>query len=440
VRPPAALAYLESLIPTPDSPPPASFDLSMITTLLAGLGDPHERRSFVHVGGTSGKGSTATFLARILQAAGYRTGLHVSPHMVSVGERAQVNGVPATPAVIARHATRVMQVADERALRPSYFEALWAIALLRFEEEQTDVNVVEVGLGGRLDATNVIDSRHQILTNVGLDHTAILGHTKAAILREKQGIVKRHSRVVSGLRDRALRSQLTEHAAAHSARVAFAGRDFGTRGVQIHPDAGNAAPTVTFDYRDGSDTMRQLALSVYGAGHTENAMLAVSMARRAADQWPSLDEAAIRDGLIATRLPGRLDVVGREPLTVFDGAHNPEKVRWLVQALESAFPGRRFVTVFRFKPRPDIWTTLRILAAHSSRLILTQSQRPGDMGPEPGYDDAALRRAGSEFGASHVDSPVEALAAAQRTAASNGWGVLVTGSIYMLQELYPHVL
>jgi dihydrofolate synthase / folylpolyglutamate synthase len=439
MEPAAANRYLESLIPGPGSAPPAVFGLDAISSLLQGLGDPHLDRSFIHVGGTSGKGSTATFLARILAAAGYRTGLHVSPHVISLGERAQVNGTPTRPADIARLATHVRQVAEDRSLHPSYFEVLWAMALLRFAEEGTDVDVVEVGLGGRLDATNVIDSRFQILTNVGLDHTAILGATKAAILGEKQGILKPHSCVVSGIRGRELRRQLRHHAEALSSDVAFAGRDFTARRLRSHTDSEEPEPTVTFDFREGTNTFRDLALSVHGVGQVENALLAVAMARRAAASWPRVDETAIRDGLLRTSLPGRLDVVWRDPLTVFDGAHNPEKVRWLVRALESAFPGRRFVTVFRYKPRPDIWTTMNILATHGAHLILTQSSEPGDMGTEPGYDDAALRRARDEFGATHADSPHEALTIATHLATTNGWGVLVTGSIYMLQELYPRL-
>ena len=416
-------AFLRSLIPQAGAPA-GPFGLERVRALLAGLGDPHRGRRVVHVAGTAGKGSTATLLASILRAAGYRTGLHVSPEVVTLGERAQVDGAPATAAELGALLDRVRPAVEALEPRPSYFETLWAMALLRFADAGTDVDVVEAGLGGGGDATNVVESRHQVLTNVGLDHTAVLGGTRAAILREKQGIVKPGSTVVSGIRDRALRAQLEGHAAALGATVAFAGRDFSAR------RRGGA-----FDLRDGDRRLR--GLEVAPLGQHANGALAAATALRLGGELERIDEAAIRRGLREARLPGRLDVVRRAPLTVLDGAHNPAKVRWLVAALRDAFPGRRWITVFRFKPRADVWRSLHALDAISRHLILTRSDRPGDMGVEPGYDDAALRRAARELGASACEPPAEALARATAMAGDDpAAGVLATGSIHMLAELY----
>ena len=429
-----AVAYLRSLIPA-DGGLGGPFDLQAIRAALKALGDPHADRRFVHVGGTSGKGSTAIFLASILTAAGYRTGLHVSPHVVREHERAQVDGVDISDHELAELAVRLRSAASSEQL--SYFEALWAIALLHFQRRTTDVDVVEVGLGGALDATNVIASRHQILTNIGLDHQHVLGRTKSAILRIKQGIVKPGSRVVSGIREPYLRAILEEHAREQQAEVRFVGRDFQVR-MARQVFAGDGLPAhVTFTYTAHGVRLGDMAVALPGRGQASNAALAVATALHLADDLPRIDEHAIRAGLLSAKAHGRVDVVACDPLTIFDGAHNPSKMRWLAAAIRDAFGDRRFVSVFRFTQRPDIWSTLATLATFSEKIILTDSRNPGDMGTIPGYDDAALKRARAQFGATAIRSPREALEMAVEHARGRAdSGVLATGSIYMLQELY----
>lgn len=428
------VAYLRSLIPG-EGGLGGPYDLTRIEQILAATGNPHAGRRFVHVGGTSGKGSTASLLASILTAAGYRTGLHVSPHIVREHERAQVDGVPIGDRELGELAATIRAADEHGAL--SYFEALWAIALLHFQRSGTDVDVVEVGLGGELDATNVIPARHQILTNIGLDHQQILGRTKSSILRVKQGIVKPGSRVVSGIREPHLRAMLQEHARSMAAEVAFAGRDFGVRSVRQAFTSAGLPARVTFTYVEPGTRLGDLEVRLAGSGQADNARLAVAMALRLADELPRIDEDAIRAGLLAADPPGRVDVVGRDPLTIFDGAHNATKMRWLAAAIREAFPDRRFISVFRFAPRPDVWRTLATLATISDEIILTDSRRLGDMGSMPGYDVAAAARARELFGAKAVRSPHEALThAIGRARGRADAGVLATGSIYMLQELY----
>lgn len=435
-EPDATIAHLRSLIPAA-SERGAPVDLTRIRAVLAALGDPQETMQFVHVGGTSGKGSTATFMASILRAAGYGTGLHVSPHLTREHERLQVDGCAISDRELDEHTATVRSAVADTGAALSYFEALWAIALLRFQRAATQINVVEVGLGGELDATNVIDSRQQILTNIDLDHVAVLGRTKTAILRVKQGILKPRSHVVSGIREPHLRAILDEHAHACGSRVAFAGRDFHSLQRRQRISADGLPAGVTFRYRERGVDFEDLALGLAGLGQTVNAELAVGMALRMAREWPRIDERSIREGLLAARPPGRVDIVGLDPLTVFDAAHNPAKMRWLASAVRSAFPQRRFTTVFRYAPRADIWTTISIVSSFSDQIILTDSEHPGDMGLTPGYDKAAASRARKEHGAIAIRSPHAALReAVNRVAGRPDDGVLVTGSVYMLQELY----
>jgi dihydrofolate synthase/folylpolyglutamate synthase len=432
-----AVAYLRSLIPS-GARSEGPFDLTRISTLLEALGAPQEDMSWVHVGGTAGKGSTATFLAAMLSAAGYRTGLHVSPHIVHERERAQIDGAPIGAQQLAELVDEIRSVAESADVRMSYFEALWLVTLLHFHRRDTTINVVEVGMGGALDATNIIAARHQILTCVGLEHTASLGRTKASILRVKQGIVKPGSHVVSGIREPALRGVLEARARDTGSTVAFAGRDFQIRGARQEFTETGLPSRVTFTYCDAQHTLSDLTIRLPGRGQAANAGLAVAMALRLADDRPLIDEGAIRAGLVTSRPPGRLDIVAEDPLTIFDAAHNPAKMRWLAAAMRDAFPDQRVIAVLRYAQRPDMWRTLATLAAFSEHIILTDSDHPGDMGAVPGYDAAAARQARAAFGASAVRSPHDALAQATRLARSRGprYAVLATGSIYMLQQLY----
>jgi dihydrofolate synthase/folylpolyglutamate synthase len=428
-------AYLASLIPS--GAPQGAYGLASIVALLDALGRPQDGGRFVHVGGTAGKGSTASILAAILTAAGYRTGLHVSPHFARLGERATVNGEPASLDRMRSLIDDVRAAAERIAVSPSYFECLWAVALLEFRARATDVNVVEVGLGGLTDATNVIASGHQILTNIGLDHVKVLGSTTQEILRVKQGIVKPGSQVVSGIGEPGLQLLLSEHAAQVGAEVAFAGVDFEAGDVRELRDASGAPRAITFTHRDGEHVLRGLELALPGRPQADNAALAVAMAHRLRPVLPALGEAAIRRGLSDCRVPGRMEIVRRDPLVIFDGAHNPEKFRWLVAGLDASYPGRRFATVVRYRERPDMWSSLALLATISARIILTASATAGDTGIEPGGGAADWARAGAEFGAIHVAGAGDALAhAIALVEAGQTDGVVVTGSIYMLQELY----
>ena len=412
-------AYLASLIPS--LAPRAAYGLDAFTRLLDALGRPHEGARFVHVGGTDGKGSTATIVAAILAAAGYRTGLHVSPHVARLGERAQVDGVPADLDRMRELIAEVRAAAERAGVTPSYFECLWAAALLEFRARATDVNVVEVGLGGLTDATNVIASELQILTTIGLDHTRVLGETKAAILRVKQGIVKPGGQVVSGIREPELQRLLRDHAGRVGATVAFDGSDFEATDVVELRDPAGAPRGVGFTHRDGATRLPGLELSLSGRPQARNATLAVAAALRLRHRWPAVDDGAIRRGLAGVRLPGRMEVVERKPLVIFDGAHNPEKVRWLVAGLKGTFPALRFATVVCYRERPDFWDSLALLATVSAHLILSQAAQGGDTGLEPRVQAPELARAEREFGAErHI--PARAALARARELVGAGKG------------------
>ena len=292
--------------------------LKRMTALLDAMGRPQRAFRSVHVAGTNGKGSTASFLAAILTAAGYRTGLHTSPHLFDVNERLRLGGVPAPWAWLAGAVARYQRIFKE--IEPSFFEATVALSFLYFAEENAEWAVVEVGLGGRLDATNVLRPELSLITSIGLDHTDLLGSTLAAIAREKAGIIKPGVPVLTAA---------AQPEVLRVIREAVAARTSAFHAVQDEVDVLSAQPLLagsTLSVRTPLRRYADLTLGLAGAHQQTNALLALRAAEIALPD--ALREADVRQGLREVRhlagLRGRLDVLSQEPLVISDVAHNPD--------------------------------------------------------------------------------------------------------------------
>lgn len=401
--------------------------------LLALVGNPQEELPCVHVGGTNGKGSTAAMVAAILSAAGYRTGLYTSPHLTSFTERICVDGAPIGEAEVALLTGRLAAVAGRhfapgpgepppgRLAHPTFFELTTAMAFLHFVRRDATAAVIEVGLGGRLDATNVIVPEIAAITNVTLDHEAYLGRTVAEIAEEKAGIVKPGVPVVTAARGEALaviRRAAEERGAAVievPAAYAWRVRASGLEGLRLDL----AGPSA--EYLD-------LSLPLAGRHQAENAAVAVAVAETLATQGFRLSPEAIRRGLAATRWPGRLQSVEGRPRVLLDGAHNPAKMETLEQFLvEQRAALGRLVAVFGILADKNWRAMLPCLVPHAETIILTRP--PGERGADP-----TLVK--EELGGRHPDVRVEeepgkALALARGLAGEEGT-VLVTGSLYLV--------
>ena len=322
------------------------FGLEAIESILASLGHPERACPSAIVAGTNGKGSTSAILASILEQAGYRTGLYTSPHLVRVNERIRVNGREISDEDFARSFAEVRQTVDrllrEKSLahRPSFFEYLTATAFLHFARARADFVVLEVGMGGRLDATNVTEPRVAVITNVDLDHMEFLGSTHRAIAEEKAGVIKPRRPVVSCCEHDDAVEVVRRRAAALEAELLEPARFAALSNVR------SLGGRYVFDLALNGDRFFDLASPLAGEFQMKNAMAAVTAAWRLAQQGYRIPPPAIVAGLRKASWPGRLQVVRERPLIVLDGAHNPAAARELRAYAREQWAGRRLRLVY----------------------------------------------------------------------------------------------
>jgi len=404
--------------------------LATIRRLVALLGDPQAGIPFVHVAGTNGKGSTAAMLDAILRAAGYRTGLYTSPHLLSFTERIRVNGEPINEAEIvalteglkticaAHFAPETTTPAGDRLPHPTFFELTTAMAFQHFRRCAVDAAVIEVGLGGRLDATNVIEPRVAVITNIALEHEQYLGRTLAEIAGEKAGIVKARVPVVTAARGDAL-AVIRQRAAEHQAPVVLVPEVYRW---EVR-ESGLAGQTV--DLEGPQHRYESLRVALPGRHQLENAALAVAAAEAAREQGFPLDTAAIRRGLAEVVWPGRLQVVKERPRIIVDGAHNPAGTESLAAFLEEqrATLGR-LILVFGVLRDKDWATMLRRLAPLADAIVLTHP--PTERGADPALLAPAV---GGHARVAVVADPERALAQAREAARAEDT-IVVAGSLY----------
>ncbi len=317
-------------------------DLDRMRELLHRLGDPQEQLAFIHVAGTNGKGSTSAMLESVLRAAGYRTGLYTSPHLQRFTERVQVDGREIAQADVTRHLDAIRPVIDGMLAAglesPTEFEVITALALRHFLAVGVDAVVLEVGLGGRYDATNVISRPLlTVITHIHFDHTDRLGHTLEAIAGEKAGIIKAGRPVITSAGEPEAVAVIERVAAEHGAPLQVVGRDIRWHEVSCGQDG------QVLDMTGPGWRYESLRLPLVGRHQQANAATAVAALTALAAEGLPVPEAALRQGLAAVRWPGRLEVVRRSPLVVLDGAHNPDGARAAAAAVRDVLPHRRVV-------------------------------------------------------------------------------------------------
>lgn len=423
---PAAVDYLQTLRRFGEKP-----GLARIRFLLERLGNPHRAYPAVHVAGTNGKGSTSAMIAGILQAAGYRTGLFTSPHLVRYNERIKVDGVPISDGDLAALLGRLREHAEEAAAdsalgQPTEFEVGTAAALAYFAQAAVDVAVVEVGLGGRFDATNVVEPLVSVITPIGLDHTQVLGGTLAEIAAEKAGIIKPGVPVVCAAQRPEARDVIVARAEELGAPAYLAGRDFESRLSDVDQHG------TRFAVRWGERWLEDLRVPLLGPHQAGNGGVAVAAAQVLAGRGLAVPEEALRCGLGAVRWPGRMELWPGQPALLFDGAHNAEGAQVLAEGLQAVFPGRQPVFVLGMLGEKPIDAVLSTLLPLGQAAVLT-APRVGRGAPA---DPAELaRRARGLVPRLAVEAdPLEALALARSWAGPEGL-VCVAGSLYLVGEL-----
>jgi dihydrofolate synthase/folylpolyglutamate synthase len=404
-----------------------SYKLDRMTAFLHELGDPHRRYPTIHVGGTSGKSSTSAMIASGLQAAGHRTGLHTKPHLNAMTERARIDGRPVAPARFAAlldAMTPAIERTAQRYGRPTYYETLLALAFVHFARERVDVAVIEVGLGGRLDGTNVIEPVVAAITSVGYDHTDVLGNTIEAIALEKAGIAKHGVPLVLAPVPEAARAVIERYAAEAGAPVVHVAdvvkielESNDTRGQNLRV----TTPRRSF----------RMTMSVLGAFQRANAATAIAVLECAGERLrPGIE--AIVSGFEQLEIPGRMEVLSRNPVVVFDVAHNAEKASALVLSLRERFCGHRIHYVVAIGETKDARRILEILKDLPATFTFTSFAAQGRRAMQPARLAAMAESLGS-WGRAIAD-PVEAFSVARRVAAIDDV-IVVTGSTFVVAGL-----
>lgn len=394
--------------------------LERVHAAAQALGHPERARPTVHVGGTNGKGSTVSMLAAILGAAGYQVGVFTSPHLVSFRERITMNGVPITEDEVVDGIAHVRRMVQEgpSGLGLTSFEIMTLLAWWAFARHRVDVVVLEVGLGGRLDATNVVVPAVTIITNVAVDHEAFLGSDLAGIAAEKAGIIKPGVPVVTAAEGAV--------ATAIHARADALGSAYHERGIDFDLTLGAGDALV---FRSPERTIDDLHLALRGRHQRANAAVAV----RALELLPGLvpSAASVRAGLASAEWPGRLQVVRASPLVLLDCAHNPAAVDVVVDEVRALAAGRAVRVLFGVM-RDKAWhSMLESLSRLATEIVLTRPRQPRSADPRTLAGAVAMPH--------HVErDPVLAYRALVERSGPDDI-VLVTGSIFLVGDVLPVV-
>ncbi len=355
-----ALAYINQHKWTRSKP-----GLGRTRQLLSLLGNPQKRLRFVHVAGTNGKGSTCAMLASVMQAAGYRAGLYPSPYLENFRERIQVSGEMIPEADLLRITERVAAACGEMDEHPTQFEMITAIGMLYFAEQRCDIVLLETGMGGELDSTNVIDPPEAaVLTHIGLDHTEYLGHTIPEITGTKCGIIKPGSRAVSYDNSEEAMQVIREVCAERDVPLYMAS-DIMLEPV-FHDLSGQA-------FRTGG---KEYTISLLGAHQLENVRTVLAAVEALRDRGWQIPEEAVRNGLAAARWPGRFEVLRRDPLFILDGGHNPQCAEAVAAGIADYLPGQKGTFLIGMLADKDYREALRMLYPYAERFICTAPDSP----------------------------------------------------------------
>lgn len=396
---------------------PEAVGLDRMRELLKKCHNPQDGMRFVHIGGTNGKGSVGAMTAAVLQKCGYRTGLYTSPYLVRFNERIQVNGKPIPPRALARLVAQIRPIADAAETPPTEFELITAIGFLYFKEQKCDVVVLEVGLGGRLDPTNVIeDPALCVITGIAMDHTAVLGNTVEEIAAEKAGIIKRGAPVVWGGENAAAR-RVIEAAANEAVAPFFAVEDTPLQNVNCTLNG------VTEDFSAWQSVSTPL-LGVYQAKNLATVLKTVEILRTRGFRLP---EERVRAGLSSVCWQGRFEKLSDTPAVFFDGAHNPQGVAAAKESIECYFPGEKILLLTGVMADKDYGEMVNTLSSIVERVFAVTPENPRAL--PAGAFAAEWQAAGVPAAA--YDRVDTALCAAMAAAKETGRPLFVLGSLYL---------
>ncbi|MGH9727314.1 MAG: bifunctional folylpolyglutamate synthase/dihydrofolate synthase [Candidatus Acidiferrales bacterium] len=429
----ARLLSLGKELAAPQQARVQKFDLENIRVLSDHLGAPHRAVPSAHIAGTNGKGSTAAMLESILRAAGFSTGLFISPHLERINERIQFDGQPISDDAFAAEFTRVQAAIEtllasgQLASHPTYFECVTAMAFNAFARRPVDFAVYEVGMGGRLDSTNILQPEVAVITQVDLDHENFLGHSIAEIAAEKAGIIKPGGWVVSAADRPEARAVIARRAAELDARLVEIDTDW--RIEILSAAAGRHRVTVTPVHSARSLT---LDIPLPGRFQVRNALAAVTAARLLAARGFPVSDAAITRGIQSVKWPGRLEQLSDAPAIFLDGAHNPAAARELAAFWETHLTGRRIWLIYGAMRDKAVDEIAGVLFPRAHKVFLTQPHQARSISAP------LLAEMTSHLARRFQVVPDPATAFDLALSAAPEDAVFVTGSLYLVGELRRH--
>ena len=418
--------------------------LGRMRRLMRRLGDPHRRLKFIHVAGTKGKGSTSSMISAGLSAAGYRTGLFCSPHLHCLEERYVIDGQKIDRNDLVRRIQQVEEIArlmdDQRPESEAltFFEITTAVGLIHFAEQNCDAVVLEVGMGGRLDSTNIVRPLVSVITSISLDHTNQLGNTTSAIAKEKAGIIKRGVSTISGVTDPQARREIQAMATLRQIRLWQVETDYQFEEFPPTRPISEPSPS-SIHLRTPAQDWGLIRVPFLGHHQAENAALALTVFDAIGQLGLNVSKSQVERGWQGLTMPARVEILGKEPWLVIDGAHNVASAEALADTLKSHFPAMtgKTVLIFGTTREKDISGQLKAIMPQFDHILVTRYEHNPRACPLETTRDAVQGLGRSVDGL--FEKPQESLRKAIEMAGPNGL-VAITGSLFLAAELREFIL
>jgi dihydrofolate synthase/folylpolyglutamate synthase len=413
----------------------SNFNLKRMEKLLSTVGNPHKKGKYVHITGTKGKGSTAIMIASALKASGLKTGLFTSPHLVYLGERMKVNNRTITQKMLVQLVNELKPYIERERLKnitlsPTFFDTITAIALTYFERKKVDISVLEVGMGGRLDSTNVILPQISIITPIGYDHTDKLGHTLDRIAYEKSGIIKEGISVVSSAQEHEPLSIISKTCKEKKAQLRLVGRDILITDIKKTRKGGlYGTECIISTWRK---KYKNIFLPLVGQHQVENCATAIGALETLSENGVvKIDNETVINALAKIKCPARIEVVLKKPLIILDTAHTVSSMKSLRESIKENFTFKRLILVMGMSGDKDIDGIFREITCAADELIFTRTHNPREAEPKQLAQIAKKHYHKEPIVIENID---EALREAKRIADKDDL-ICITGSFYLAAKV-----